>query len=127
MYKEYHLTSKPSRAELIFPFPEAAGNKSSRTTFGRKTASDEQARAKAEAEANVRRMKDIRPGIWSCLQTDESERHRRCNEDFPPIMARRGFSGPAAVSATGSLGCARRRYGLPHGARPPVGGIARGV
>ncbi len=36
-------------------------------------------------------------------------------------MARRGFSGPAAVSATGPLGRARRRYGLPHGARPPVG------
>ncbi len=36
-------------------------------------------------------------------------------------MARRGFSGPAAVSATGPLGRARRRYGLPHGSRPPVG------
>lgn len=66
-------------------------------------------------------MRDIRPGIWSCLQTNESERHRRCNEDFPPIMARRGFSGPAAVSATGPLGRVRRRYSLPHGARPPVG------
>ncbi len=36
-------------------------------------------------------------------------------------MARRGFSGPAAVSATGPLGRVRRRYSLPHGARPPVG------
>ncbi|MGH6380855.1 hypothetical protein ACRFPS_11400, partial [Klebsiella pneumoniae] len=32
--KKYHLTSKLSRAGEIFPFPEAAGNKSSRTHGG---------------------------------------------------------------------------------------------